>query len=274
MRSPKEFDMPAMTRLWRPALTTLIFAAVLFAWPPGAVAEPGLEMQWLADHPELLRARERQVRLLRHLPPGQISFEDTATHSRTTIHELPAGFHHLRIERETDVQEALAALAPYLALTEHDRFDMVVAGPEGPMSQTWLAISTPNGHLMLDRVLVLAVEKDTGELRSIQGVIDHGARLPTEAPMSAAAAIERALTTMNDRSEWADDGHGAYPVYISSAPTCLAWQVMLAPADQPADQEVAEPEQAAAAELTVFVLGDGAVNRDRGVLVCPDGADS
>lgn len=260
--------MPTMT--WQPVLTTLILVGTLFAGLPGTAAEPGLETQWLTTHPELLRARERQDRLLRHLPPGQIRFEDTATYSRTTIHELPAGFHHLRIEQETDVQDAIEALAPYLALTEDDRFDMVVAGPEGPMSQTWLAISTPHGHLMLDRVLVFAVEKQTGELRGVQGVIDHAARLPTKPPMSADAAIDRALSTMDDRSEWADDGHGAYPVYIRGAPACLAWQVLLTPAGQAAE----EPGQAAAAELTVFVLSNGAVNRDRGVLACPDGAPS
>lgn len=262
--------MPTVTRPWRPALIVLMLAAGIFAGAPGAVAETALARQWLADHPELLRARERQARLLRHLPEGQISFEDTATYSRTTVHELPAGFQHLRIEREQDVQDALAALAPYLALTEQDRFDMVVAGPEGPMSQTWLAIFTPHGHLMLNRVLVIAVEKDTKELRGIQGVIDHAARLPVEPPLSAAAAIERALSSMADRSEWADEGHGAYPVYISGAPACMAWQVMLTPASQAAE----EPEQAAAAELSVFVSGDGAVNRDRGVLACPEGESS
>lgn len=254
--------MPTITCLGRSALTMLLMATALSAGLPEGMAADGIQRPSLAEHPGLLQARERQARLLRHLPPGQIEFEDTATYSRTIVHELPAGFHHLRIESEQDVQHALTALAPYLALTEQDRFDMVVAGPEGPMSQTWLAIFTPHGHLMLDRVLVLAVEKDSGELRGIQGVIDHAARLPTEPPMSAEAAIEHALEAMDDRSEWADDGHGAYPVYISGAPACLVWQVMLAPAGP-------SSEQTAAAELTVFVDSDAAVNRDRGVLACP-----
>ncbi|MCC5888678.1 MAG: hypothetical protein JJT88_19755 [Gammaproteobacteria bacterium] len=256
--------MPITHARTRFLLATLMLAAALFAALSAALAETPRDKGWLADYPDLLRARERQARLLRHLPPGQISFEDTATYSRTTINELPPGFHHLRIEREADVLDALAALSPYLALTEHDRFDMVVPGPEGPMSQTWLAISTPNGHLMLNRVLVLAVEQETGEIRGIQGVIEHGERLPTEPPMSADDAIEHALAAMADRSEWAEEGHGAYPVYVSGSPTCLAWQVMLVAAgEQEADDD------AIPVELTVFVLGDGAVNRDRGVLACP-----
>lgn len=251
----------------RSALLAYLLTTSLFAALPTAVAETGAEMGWLADHPDLLRARERQARLLRHLPPGQISFEDTATYSRTTIEELPSGFHHLRIEGEQDVQDALMALAPYLALTDQDRFDMVVPGPEGPMSQTWLAISTPNGHLMLDRVVVLAAEKETGELRGIQGVIDHAARLPKQPPMAARAAIEHALASREDRSAWAAEGHGAYPVYISGTPTCLAWQVMLVP--MPAAQPNEADTIAIPAEFTLFVLGDGTVNHDRGALTCP-----
>lgn len=257
--------MPTCTTRWRPATTLLILVGTLLTLPADAIADTALKTRWLADHPDLLRARERQARLLQHLPAGQISFEDTATYSRTTVNELPAGFHHLRIEQEADVQDALKALAPYLALTEQDRFDIVMPGPEGPMSRTWLAIFTPNGHMMLDRVLVLAVEQDTGEIRGIQGIIDHAARLPTEAPMPADAAIERALASMDDRSDWAEDGHGAYPVYISGAPACVAWQVMLVPAAPEAGA------QDSPSELTVFVLGDGAVNRDRGALACPGG---
>jgi len=255
--------MSIIACMQRPVLAALLLAGAAFAALPGAMAETGSKTALLADYPDLLRARERQARLLRHLPPGQISFEDTKTRSTTTIHELPAGFHHLRIEHEDDVQQVLMALAPYLSLTEHDRFDMVVPGPEGPMSQTWLAISTPNGHLMLNRVLILAVERDTGEIRGIQGVIEHGARLPTEPPMPAAAAIRRALDAMAHLADWAEEGHGAYPVYVSGSPTCLAWQVMLVAAES----EAAEGDSPA--ELTVFVLGDGAVNRDRGVLACP-----
>ncbi len=262
--------MPIINDLLRSGLTPLILAGALFTSAGGALADSGLDTRWLTDHPDLLRARERQARLLRHLPPGQISFKDTATYSRTTIHELPPGFHHLRIEREADVRDALAALAPYLALTEQDRFDMITPGPEGSMSQTWLAISTPNGHLMLNRVLVLAVERDTNEVRGVHGVIEHAARLPTEPPMSAEAAIDRALATMADRSQWAEEGHGAYPVYVSGAPSCLAWQVMLVPAAAEADA----PQDVLPAELTLFVLGDGAVNRDRGVLACPTPAES
>lgn len=252
------FTLPCLRRS---ASAALILATALGIAAPAILAEPPLQTTWLADYPQLLQARERQARLLRHLPPGQISFEDTATYSRTTIEELPAGFHHLRIDSEAEVQAALAALAPYLALTAEDRFDLIVPGPTGPMSQTWLALSTPNGHLMLNRVLVLATEQDTGELRGIQGMIDHAARLPTEPTLSADRAIEYALAAMGDRSAWAEDGHGAYPVYLSGSPACLVWQVMLAPA-------LAETE-AEAVELTVFVLGDGTVNRDRGLLICP-----
>lgn len=222
-----------------------------------------IDAELLAEHPALLRARERQVRLLRSIPDPRIRFEDTATASRTYVDGLPPGTDQLQIESAEDVQAVLAALAPYLGLTEHDRYDHIVEHGMLPAAATWLAIPTPNGHMVLNRALILMVDPDDGTLLGINGIIEHGARLPTEPVLAESEAIEHALATVDDPSAWAAEGHGGYPVYVVGEPTCLLWQVLLEPAAADGDEEAA----------MVYVFADGSTTRDRGRLRCPDTAD-
>ena len=224
-----------------------------------------IDAELLAEHPALLRARERQVRLLRSIPDARIRFEDTATASRTYVDGLPPGTDQLQIESAEDVQAVLSALAPYLGLTEHDRYDHIVEHGMLPAAATWLAIPTPNGHMVLNRALILMVDPDDATLRGINGIIEHGARLPTEPVLAESEAIEHALAAVGDRTAWAAEGHGAYPVYAVGEPTCLLWQVLLEPA--------AENANGAEDAAVVYVFADGSTTRDRGRLRCPEGAE-
>ncbi len=246
-------------------LACLLLLAALSASTPayaGAGIRTGIDAERLAPYPELLRARERQRRLLRNLPAEAIRFEDTATTSRTYVSDLPPGLENLTVESAEDVDAVLAALAPYLGLTSHDRFDHVLSGLEDMPAGTWLLLPTPNGHLVLNRPLILLTDPDSGRLRGIDGIVEHGARLPTEPPLPEADAVAAALRHVEQREAWAQDEHGAYPVYVVGSPTCLIWQVLL----EPAEGRDLAPESEA---NMIFVLPDGSTTQDRAGLRCP-----
>lgn len=245
------------------ARLALLFAlTVAIPTNAGEGSRMGVDAERLGAYPELLQARERQARLLRNLPAEMIRFEDTATGSRTYISGLPPGLDRHTIESAEDVDALLAALAPYLGLTRHDRFDHVLSDADDLPAGAWLLLPTPNGHLVLNQPLVLLTDPDSGRLLGIDGTIEHGARLPTEPPLPEADAIAAALRSVDQREAWAEDEHGAYPVYLVGAPTCLIWQVLLEPADGH------DLPQASHGNM-FFVLPDGSTIRDRAALRCP-----